>query len=538
MNFPMISRTSLAALLLAGTASAQDIEVRQLGALDPLEVQIADTPLESDLWRASSADTARAAMTALPPADGPGYTSPALAELAARVLLSGGEPPEGGRGDSALAALRTERALAAAGAPTVFALLERTPQLERRPALARLHAELAFALGRGSEGCRTANGLVDGRDQPYWLRARAFCHALEGQDAAAELSVDLARAAEPDAVFDTLLYAVTLEQPVPPGIAIDTGLEWALVHVAANGTHPDVDLSNAPRWLRDVAELTAPPAELPGEWAAALSAAQEFEGGERIAAFDQLITQGQDRLIAGLALGEWLRAARSQDRFLEAARRYGGEVATIPVTEGTIGFGGHFTMAALMAGDVRTAERWRRALDDGPPAPRFDPAPYDPAKPNDYDPFAEPEIAEDRPQWQPPSPRYLVALDTAIAVAEDRIRRDTMGALLGARMESGEPALAGVAALAALGAPAPLDYRLALLQAETGETNNYLAGMEAADFAGARAETLLLAIAALSEGGDSVSAQGLMRVCAMLDRVGFRDMALKLILERIILEIA
>jgi len=531
----MISRTSLAALLLAGSASAQDIEVRQLGALDPLEVQIADTPLEFDLWRASSADTARAAIAALPATDGPGYRSPALAELAARVLLSGGEPPAGGRGDAALAALRAERALAAAGAPTAFALLERTPQLERRPELARLHAELAFALGRGHEGCRTANGLVEGRDQPYWLRARAFCHALNGEDAAAELSVDLARAAEPDPTFDTLIYAVTLEQPVPAGIAVDSGLEWALVHVAANGTHPDADLSDAPQWLRDVAELTAPAAELPDEWAAALSAAQEFEGGERSAAYDQLITQGQDRLVAGLALGEWLRAARTDGRFLQVARRYGEEVSTIPVTEGTIEFGGHFAMAALLAGDIRTAQRWRRALDDGPPVPDYATGLVDPTKPGE---FEEPLIADDRPEWQPPSPRYLVALDTAITVAEDRIRRDSMEALLGARMESGEPALGSVAALAALGAPAPLDYRLALLEASTGETNNYLAGMEAADFAGARAETLLLAAAALSEGGDSVSAQGLMRVCAMLDRVGFRDMALKLVLERIILEIA
>ena len=66
MNFPMISRTSLAALAFASSASAQDIEVRQLGALDPLEVQIADTPLESDLWQGSSLATASAAISALP----------------------------------------------------------------------------------------------------------------------------------------------------------------------------------------------------------------------------------------------------------------------------------------------------------------------------------------------------------------------------------------------------------------------------------------------------------------------------------------
>ena len=537
MNFPMISRTSLVALAFASSASAQDIEVRQLGALDPLEVQIADTPLESDLWQGSSLATASAAISALPDLASDGYASPALAELAARVLLSGGEPPQGGRGNTALAALRADRALAAAGAPVTFALLERTPGLERRPTLAQIHAEVSFAMGRGDEGCRTANGLVDGRDAPYWLRARAFCHALDGQDAAAELSVDLARAASPDPTFDALLFAVTLEQPAPSGVAIDSGLDWALVHVASSGGYPDVDLSGAPRWLRDVAELTAPPAQLPDEWAAALSTAQAYEGAEQLAAYDALITQGDDRLVAGLALGERLAMARSDGRFLEVARRYGREVNTIPVTEGTISFGTHFVMAALMADDIRTAQRWRRALDDGPPRPVS--SPYgDPSKPGDASGTGLPPVSDDRPEWQPPSPRILVALDTAMTVSEDRIRRESVEALLGARLESGPSALAEVAALAALGAPAPLEYRTALLAAESGEANNYLAGMEAADFAGARAETLLFAIAALSDGPEAVSAQALMRVCAMLDRVGFRDMALKLVMERIILEIA
>jgi hypothetical protein len=537
LNCQMISRTSLIALAFAGSASAQDIEVRQLGALDPLEVQIADTPLESDLWRGSSAETARAAMSALPGANGNGYASPALTELAGRVLLSGGEPPAGARGDTALAALRADRALAAAGAPAAFALLERTPGLERRPGLAMLHAELAFALGRGNEACRTANGMVEGRDQPYWLRARAFCHALNGQDAAAELSVDLARAVEPDETFDTLLFALTLEQPIPSGLAIDSGLEWALVHVTADGAHPDVDVSGAPRWLRDVAELTAPPAELPDEWAAALSAANAFDGSERAAAFDELITQRQDRLIAGIALGRALNTAKANGRFLETAFRYGREINTLPVSEGTIEFGGHFVMAALLAGDVSTARRWRRALDDGPPSP-YPPGLIRETKPDELTQPANASASLDRPEWSPPPARYLVALDTAIAVAEDRIRRDSMEALLGARLEAGPDALASVAALASLGASAPIEWRIALLEAESGEVDNFLAGMEAADFAGARAETLILAIAALSGETDTVSAQALMRVCAMLDRVGFRDMALKLVVERIILEIA
>lgn len=229
-SWKTISRASLVAALLGGTALAQDpIEVERLDALDPMEVGLPGAAMGSRLWEGTSAGMARAVLARLPGADSDGYPSEALAELARSVLVSGGQPPAGGRGDADLAVLRIERLLAAAGIDETFDLLERTPGVSRTPALARWHAELGFATGSEERACRTANALTERRDEPYWLRVRAFCLALDERDAAAELTAELARSSEPDEGFDARLFALTLGMPLEDNApAADTGLEWAM----------------------------------------------------------------------------------------------------------------------------------------------------------------------------------------------------------------------------------------------------------------------------------------------------------------------
>lgn len=538
----MISRASLLALILAAPAAAQDIQVQELGSLNPLEVNVAERPLANDMWRNSSAATARAALQALPGPDDDAYGSMAVADFAGRVLLSGGTPPEGGRGDEALAVLRAERVLASTGPIAAYALLERTPGLERLPALARWHAELGFALGETAAACRTTNGLIDGRNQPYWLRARAACHAINGEAAAAELSADLASAAEPDRDFDTLLYAVTIGQWNDPDVSIDTGLELALARVASGEERPELDLSDAPGWLTEVAETTSEPVELPDEIGAAMTFAETLEGAERRSAWDQLIRQDYDRLTAGLALGQALADAAADNRFIPVARRYGGQIDTIPVTAATLEYGHRFVLAALAAGDRQTAIRWRRALDDGPPRRSARPAPttiddlID--KGPDDGPSMEPVMSEaDEPEWAPPSPRLLVALDLAIAVAQNQIGRESMVALTGARLEAGAEGVGDVAMLALMGAPVSPDWRVALLETEP-QASPALLGMAAASASGAHAETALFAAAALQDGLEGAAPGTLMQVVSALDRAGLSDAARDLLLARIIEETA
>ncbi|HAQ35230.1 MAG: hypothetical protein CMF74_11340 [Maricaulis sp.] len=537
----MLARAGALALILAAPAAAQDIQVRELGALDPLEVNVAERPLSNDMWRNSNAATAAAALRALPGPDDEGYGSAAVADFAGRVLLSGGNPPEGGRGNEALAVLRAERVLASTGPIAGYALLERTPGLERLPNLARWHAELGFALGETASACRTTNGLVSGRNQAYWLRARAFCHAIAGEDAAAELSADLASAAERDSDFDTLLYAVTIGQWNDPDVSIDTGLELALARVASGEAQPQLDLSDAPSWLVEVAEVTSEPVEMPDEFGAALTFAETLQGAERRSAWDQLIRQEYDRMTAGLALGHALADAAEEDRFLTVARRYGSQVSSVPVTHATLAHGHRFVLAALVVNDLESARRWRRALDDGPPRRRMQtPATIDDliGKGPDEGPAMQPQPAfEDEPVWSPPAPRLLVALDLAMAVAQNQLGRDSMIAITGARLEAGPQGVGDVAMLALLGAPVSPDWRVALLETEA-QASPALMGMAAASASGAHGETALFAAAALQDGLTNAAPGTLMQVVSALDRAGLSDAARDLLLARIIEETA
>lgn len=527
---------SFALLLMAGSSAVharQDIEVRQLGALDPLEVGVAQNGLGDNLWAGSTVQTALNALEVLPSASSEGYSSPSRANLVALALLSGGSPPQGGRGNEALATLRADRLLAASGAEAVYSLLERTPGLDRAPNLARLHAETAFALAAGDAGCRTTNGLIVGRDQPYWLRARAFCHALNGEDAAAELSADLARGSEPDDNYDGLLYAITIGSWTVNSVTADTGLDWALAAVSPAEGRPVVDLTGAPQWLVDVAEANSSRPELEVEPALALEGLSMQEGVARDERLDQLIRQDYDRLVAAQALGIALQEADRDNEFMRVARRYGREVATLPVAYETIEFGGRFALAALAVGDLATARDWRQALEEGPPLRQL-PTHYDPTKPD----MIMDTPSEDRPQWNPPSPSYLVGLDLAFSIAQDHIRRSTSAALIQARLEAGPQGLGDVAGLAGLGAGAPADLRLALFNSPAVNVSPALAAMDAAALSGARAETALLAAQVLDEGPAGATPLELMRITAALDRVGLRDIALSIMLERLIVELA
>lgn len=527
---PMNSLASFALLVSMGAASAQDIEVRQLGSLDPLEVGVATNGLGDSLWGGSTVQTALNALEGLPGSDSNGYRSPARANLVALALLSGGTPPQGGRGNNALASLRADRLLAASGAEAVFSLLERTPGLDRAPDLALLHAETAFALAAGESACRTTNGLVIGRDQPYWLRARAFCHALAGEDAAAELSADLARAEDSDPNFDGLLYAITIGSWTVDEASADTGLDWALAAVSPAEGRPVIDLSDAPEWLVEVAEAAAPLPELTAEPSLALEGLSMQEGSDRTRTLEQLIYQDYDRLVAAQALGLAFIEADRNDDFMRAARRYGRQVATLPVTFETMDHAGRFALAALAVGDIATASRWRDALENGPPART---PVYDPTKPDDFI-SGGPERAE----WNPPSPSYMVALDLAFRIAQNQVRRSSTDALVQARLEAGAAGLGDVAGLAGLGISVPADFRLALFDAEPETVSPVLSAMDAAAMAGARAETALLAAQILDEGPAGATPIEMMRITAALDRVGLRDIALSIVLERIIVELA
>ncbi|MCC5995817.1 MAG: hypothetical protein JJU18_05535 [Oceanicaulis sp.] len=544
----------LALALAAPLAAAQSpaprpVEVSELAVADPFEIGAPGGTLERDVWSSGDARALRALLETLPESAGPGWRSPAAARLAVRALLSAGEPPQGARSDAELAAMRAGRALSAGRAEPVYALLSRTPRTNESPALSRLYAETAFALGRRDEGCRIAETLIRGRESAYWLRTRAACQAFAGQTAAAELSAELARAQSDNPSFERLFDALVLGRDLPGDAAPMSGLQLAMAEFLA----PDTRITpgeTAPRWLLRAAERTGESVRLPEDLGEALEAAEALEGALRAAALGALIQQDIDREIAAEALAIALADAAREGVFVETASAYGIEVAEIPITADTLAHGARFMLAALAADDIIAADAWREALMRGPPraASPFQGAPwlsfddeYETGYENGFGAAPPPAAANPEPDvdWTPPAPGVMVALDFARAAATGEITGGGFEALLAARMESPSPArLCQAAALSALGAPDQAAIRTAMtgLIRDPDAPAPLIVPALLAAVAGAKGETQLHAARLLEQGGrDPEACAG---AALALDRAGLRIEALRFVLELILEEAA
>jgi hypothetical protein len=225
---PMRSSACLIALLLvtgaAGPVGAQAVDVATLAAPDAFSTPGRDTGLPATLWRGASVATAR---TVLPLLAAKPLT-PAGQQLARRVLATGAPGPAGAGADPALLALRSS-ALSATGDPKAAAvLLARAPGVDRSPELARAAAENALLAGQDAQACAAEQGLSSGREDIYWLRLRAYCQAIDGKAAQAQLTFELAQNQARDAVFGRLMTAKLSGAGDPGAPSLRNGLDFAL----------------------------------------------------------------------------------------------------------------------------------------------------------------------------------------------------------------------------------------------------------------------------------------------------------------------
>ncbi|WP_412546518.1 hypothetical protein [Maricaulis sp. MIT060901] len=526
----MIFRASLLVLALGSNAFAQDdIEVQSLDALDPMEVGLPGAIFDMTLWDGTTAMLARTALSQLPAADSEGYASRALAEMSRAILVSGGYPPSGARGETSLAALRADRLLAAGGAYDGFDLLERTPNLNRSPELARLHTDLGFATDNVERACYTARALLDERDSAYWVRVRALCMAAEGQNSAAELTAELADTIEPDPDYNRMFFAFTLGQMIEDEMpAVDSAVDMALYRVTAADQSAGVPFAEGtPVWLVNaVGEPRLPNFLQTDDPQAELARAETLDGHQRRIALISVLATPGDNAAAATALN--LLMTDEADP-LDGLRLYGSDVSSIQVDADTLVHAERFAMAAVLAGDIRTARRWLNGMVDGPPAPDMMPGEL-PGKPDVAGEVLE--GAEVASEWTPASADQIVAVQLAMALAEDRVETPSMEALLAAYLERhGDTVLADVIALQRLGAPAVENLRGRLAGREPETVSPYVLAMEEAAAVGARAEAGLFAVAALNASQD---VDTMARTAPVLNELGLRRAMLELVLERLI----
>ncbi|WP_296819371.1 hypothetical protein [Brevundimonas sp.] len=194
------------------------------GAIQGLDLWSAagrETGLDSDLWRGTSAELAETVLGPL--ADQ--RLSVAEAALARRILATAGRSPEGA--PPTLAALRSLTLIGLGDLEAAAEIGRRTPRLEVQPAIARTAAESALWLGDDARACALGDTVQDRADL-FWLRLRAYCELVSGNERAAQVSFGLWRESGDEADgFARLLSQALLGEGEGPADASD-GLGWAL----------------------------------------------------------------------------------------------------------------------------------------------------------------------------------------------------------------------------------------------------------------------------------------------------------------------
>ncbi|HYD73408.1 MAG TPA: hypothetical protein VEF55_09730, partial [Candidatus Binatia bacterium] len=184
--------TMLTPLALAQSNLPAPVESSQLRELDGWSVSAlsrADGALTPDLWARSDPAFVSAVFARLPAV----YDSPAMQALARRVLFSGGDAPRGATVEHVRGRFE---ALGKMGAADELATLAAgSGSTLTDPAVAMFAAQAELARGRRAEACQRGRGANAGETPPpFLLRLRAYCAAVTGDRAAADLALELARA--------------------------------------------------------------------------------------------------------------------------------------------------------------------------------------------------------------------------------------------------------------------------------------------------------------------------------------------------------
>ncbi len=322
------------ATLLAGAAipALAQVQVQSLAPPDLFSTAAAQTDLGPDLWKGTAPDIARDVLPKL--AARP--LSPAFADLARRVLATGANGPAGVGNDPDLGAARAMALIALGEAAGADAVLDRAPGVANSAALSLAAAEAALIRSDDDKACRIGEALTVDRGAGYWLRLRAFCQAHAGQADAAQLTFSLAQQQTPkqggDADYARLMGAL-LSGTAPGGANLRNGINYALSRKLG------LDIAAA---LATASPAVKPAITPPGP------------PPPPLAGLDLTAQETSD-----LA---FLRQARGLPAFIEAARSSAPSIAVLAKAQAPLRDPVLFARAALVAGDLPTAQLIRSRL--------------------------------------------------------------------------------------------------------------------------------------------------------------------------------
>lgn len=213
--------------------NAEEIQVRSLSAIDVSSAGLlddADGGFGVDMWRGIDRSVVENLLPRLPVAT----SSPAMQELARRLLLTRARVPDGTATAPSLLGLRVERLAAAGDTASVNALMDLAPTELSDRNVSRAKVDGLLLSGDTAGACADFQTLVaEDPEETYWLKGLAFCRALVGAHEQAAFAAELLRdIGEEDPPFFALLGVLAGDR----GLAVDSLLDPTPLHIAMTKT--------------------------------------------------------------------------------------------------------------------------------------------------------------------------------------------------------------------------------------------------------------------------------------------------------------
>ncbi|HUT47970.1 MAG TPA: hypothetical protein VM325_01410 [Alphaproteobacteria bacterium] len=379
------------------------IREERLGHVNPESVGVLDDGkggLGSGLWAGTPRATVVAMMGRLPLR----YRSPALRDLARRLLLTQATAPQGLIVGQSLVTLRLERLYGMGDLKGAEALVKAAPSTLSGPRLAMLQVNTALLAGDAKNACAAVDRHLPAHDTLPLQRANVVCLALAKETDKASLALSLLREQDgiPDEIWERLVEAAAqgqkptgktaepavLKLPTPGQLALLAALKLPLPAGAAKTDDLAIlraiaMMKDAPPALRlqagekaadagalSAADLARVYAAVPieaDEIAKAVALAREtFDARARARLFKAAAQARDPRKRAKILRAVWT-LARKHGGYAVAARVFGTFVADMAPDPDLRRFAPYAARALYSAGEVQLATAWYRLLLAGPP---------------------------------------------------------------------------------------------------------------------------------------------------------------------------
>lgn len=344
------------------------------------------------LWNGTTPTMAQILLNQIPV----GASSPAMASLTRRLILSAAQPEADPATQETILTLRIRKAFESGYVDEVPELIDQADNMAGEEDLEAIRARAMLLAGDGSTACGSATVMRLESEELFWMKLRAYCYAREGFAPAARLTADLLYdLGDNDELFQVLLDRIAGNERANPSrywnqrlselhiaMARDAGISPPVDRITSSSLPTMVAIANAENLTGDDGRALRLAAAEEAAWGQALSpeqllavysAASGYDAANRSAVLTQAARTGgiDARAIFGAALaagGAPAEQAQVVAAALEAgegevveftyARAVGHAARNVRPQEALSFAGFDMALAALASGRYRDAADW------------------------------------------------------------------------------------------------------------------------------------------------------------------------------------